>query len=222
MMKNGFSPFINNSVFANSTLGEERTFEAKNHLFEFSNCEKAGRTYNLISGKSARTDIFWAKELTPETNHPNLVFLFYGIGAAPNCVANEINRDVDNSTYFSVNNINEQRWSTLQNIYVKSAEGKEGEALKYLYSVIERAFSSGNTELVDEILESFDPDRVGRMVSVGLVRATFRARSELKHWQSCLASVAYYLTQNDQSPSHILRGLFKVNGRTLLAKKLSV
>lgn len=112
--------------------------------------------------------------------------------------------------------------SALTQVYVKSGEGAETEALKITFDFIESHLAQGDTEKIDEFLATFEPKRVKRIISVGVVRSTFRARSVLKEWNDCLVRVAVILNENNQSPSKYLRGLNPTHGTYLLAKANSV
>ena len=97
---------------------------------------------------------------------------------------------------------------TLSQIYEKSAIGAEAEALMLLYDATEGAFAKKNLPFVNALLAQFDPKRVKRMVAVGIVRGTFRAREELGAWQPCLERVAANLNENGYSAEKLLRGLY--------------
>lgn len=112
--------------------------------------------------------------------------------------------------------------SALLNVYLKSDVGEDNQALKIAFDFIEGNFSEGDTQRVDEFLAIFQPERTKRIVSVGIVRSTFRARSVLKEWNNCLARVADILYENNQSPSKYLRGLYPTHGQRLLAKRNAV
>ncbi|MGK5021056.1 hypothetical protein [Janthinobacterium sp. LB2P10] len=112
--------------------------------------------------------------------------------------------------------------STLLQVYAQSSSGEDAKALKALYFSIESSFAKGDLNFVDDLLKEFDPTRVRRMTAVGVLRSTFRIRTQLKAWQNCLAKVAFSLEIKGQSSSHLLRGLYNNNGRPLLAKRNSV
>lgn len=98
---------------------------------------------------------------------------------------------------------------TLTKVYEKSCAGAEPEALKFLFSTIETAFEQEDLVFVDSLLAKFEPKQVNRMVAVGMVRCTFRARKLLESWKACLDRVAESLLERGEPAAHILRGLYR-------------
>jgi hypothetical protein len=121
----------------------------------------------------------------------------------------DIDEQHDTQLYGRQNSVQD----TLCQVYEKSAAGAEAEALKLLYSEIETAFSQRNLAFVDSLLTSFNPTMVNRMVAVGLLRGTFRAKAELEAWEGCLARVSAVLIARGLPADKILRGLYKSNDK---------
>ena len=101
---------------------------------------------------------------------------------------------------------------TLQHVYAESEENADAKALGFLFNEIEEAFEQKNIPFVDGLLAAFEPGRVKPLVSMGLLRGTFRARSLLKSWEPCLGKVEETLENNHEPVDKLLIGLRKKNG----------
>lgn len=107
--------------------------------------------------------------------------------------------------------LRESAKATLKHLYSQSAI--DAKILSDLFGQIENAFSEQNLNYVDSILSEFDPSRVKRIVSIGLLRSTFRAREKLPSWRSCLVKVYEMLNNQQQDTKKILRGLINSDDR---------
>ncbi len=108
------------------------------------------------------------------------------------------------------NFINKEAKSHLNQIYSydKSSDSK---ALSYMFNLIEEAFSKHDLLLVDALLSNIDLVRTRKIVFIGLLRGTYRARSKLKSWNSCALQISKFLDSNGENTKRLLRGLNQLN-----------
>lgn len=99
--------------------------------------------------------------------------------------------------------------SFLSELYFKSSsEGVDKYSLlSMLFDRIEGAFVSRDLVEIDKLLEAFEPSKTLDVVSVGVLRSTFRAKARLKSWQGCLARVIKYMDDSGRDWKRQLRGL---------------
>jgi hypothetical protein len=99
--------------------------------------------------------------------------------------------------------------SFLSELYFKSSsEGVDKYSLlSMLFDRIEGAFVSRDLVEIDKLLEAFEPSKTLDVVSVGVLRSTFRAKARLKSWQGCLARVIKHMDDSGRDWKRQLRGL---------------
>ena len=120
-----------------------------------------------------------------------------------------IGLEASSSTDFSNELYNSNLNSFLSELYFKSSsEGVDKYSLlSMLFDRVERAFVSRDLVEIDKLLEAFEPSKTLDVVSVGVLRSTFRAKARLKSWQGCLARVIKYMDDSGLDWKRQLRGL---------------
>lgn len=93
----------------------------------------------------------------------------------------------------------------------------DAESLSYLFDIIEQSFANHDLLFVDALLSVFDPKKCKPILSTGLLRSTFRAKSSLTAWQFCASRVISYFNQKGENTQHLLRGLIRANDSITLS-----
>jgi hypothetical protein len=137
------------------------------------------------------------------------------------------NIPVSEQNYYSVNVFEKEKTKQayvddtqaqrhLNKIY--SLHTSDAEILGHAFEVIESAFARHDLLLVDTLLANFEPNRTKTIVSTGLLRATFRARTKLNSWKLCAAHVSECLNSRGENTKHILRGLIRADDSITITK----
>jgi hypothetical protein len=95
----------------------------------------------------------------------------------------------------------------LECVYNKSASSSKEEILSFIFESIENAFFNKNIFFINEVLYRFDPSKTQIIASTGLARVTFRARSKLESWYTCVTRIWEFLSDKGENPQRLLRGL---------------
>ena len=107
----------------------------------------------------------------------------------------------------------------INKIYTLSESGSDVELLRITFGMVETSIAKGDLDAVNELLSGLEPYRVKRIASIGLARATSRARAKLPAWTPFVVGVWKDLTSKHLNAQHIMRGLVSVNDSTIFAKK---
>jgi hypothetical protein len=67
------------------------------------------------------------------------------------------------------------------------------DALTYICNIVELELQNGNIELIDDILNKYNPEKCDIIVSTNILRCCFRIKNELPHWDSTLLNVKNHL-----------------------------
>lgn len=107
----------------------------------------------------------------------------------------------------------------INKIYTLSESGSDVDLLRTMFGMVETSIAKGDLDAVNELLAELEPYRVKRIASIGLARATSRARAKLPAWTPFVIGVWKDLTSKHLNAQHIMRGLVSVNDSTIFAKK---
>lgn len=100
----------------------------------------------------------------------------------------------------------------LTKVYEHVAGDQTAPALRLLFGTVEKALAKRELVLVESVLAALDPKPAGATIAVGLLRATFRVRAQLKSWNSCVVRVWKQLDAEKRDTTRLLRGLVGANG----------
>jgi hypothetical protein len=107
-------------------------------------------------------------------------------------------------------------------VYRALEDTAEDDAVDYMFHGIESAFSKQDLSFVDQLLDDVDTSRANAFVLEGLLRATFRARRNLRNWESCLARVSIKLASDKADVADILQGLISNDGKPLFTAEQAI
>ena len=112
----------------------------------------------------------------------------------------------------------------LREVYSRSSLSRDTKytLMSFVFDRVEGAFAERDLKTVDDILYLYEPSQSIDIVSVGLLRATFRANKRLKSWDACLARVVKHLNDSGKDWRRQLRGLLGVNDSIVLAANSTV
>lgn len=94
-----------------------------------------------------------------------------------------------------------------EDIYELSGKNDDISLLRACFGAIESAFSRADVEVVDALLETLDTSKVPSIASLGIARATARARHCLPHWTSYVVKLKNHLSAQGEVVSQTMRGL---------------
>ncbi|QDQ84045.1 hypothetical protein [Paraburkholderia megapolitana] len=80
-------------------------------------------------------------------------------------------------------------------------------ALEFGFDFIERAFRANNLARIDRVLAHAQPSQITVWASVGMLRATFRAKDKLGAWQRFFEGTRTVLREKNLNDKKMLRGL---------------
>lgn len=109
--------------------------------------------------------------------------------------------------------IKEEAVNCLNNIYSLNNHNDDAKSLSYLFKAIEEALARHDLLYIDALLSAYDPEKCKPIISTGLLRSTFRAKSNLTAWQLCISRIIKYFDQHNENTKHLLRGLMRANDR---------
>lgn len=95
----------------------------------------------------------------------------------------------------------------VDDIYFISTNGDEVELLRACFGAIEKAFAKTEIEVVNIMLEILDPSKIPSIASLGVARATARAKGNLPQWRTYVAKLESHLLAQGETVSHTMRGL---------------
>ena len=110
----------------------------------------------------------------------------------------------------------------IDDIYALSKTGSDVALLRACFSAIESAFARSEIEVVNLMLEKLDPSRVPAIASLGIARATARAKSVLPHWFEYVTKLKVYLLEQGESVSHTMRGIISKNDQLTFTTRRSL
>jgi hypothetical protein len=85
--------------------------------------------------------------------------------------------------------------------------------LRTVLRATEQALAAKDFTFVEEVLKQFDPAEFAPVVSLGLLRSTYRAKSRLGgHWGTFLVKVYKHIGKVRDNAEFALRGLLPSNG----------
>lgn len=90
-------------------------------------------------------------------------------------------------------------------------------AVARTFLVIETYFTKSDFASINEILAAADPISLHSRVTVGMLRATYRAKDVLPAWTGLLAKERTRLRTDSKNENKILRGLLSANANTAIA-----
>lgn len=94
-----------------------------------------------------------------------------------------------------------------QKIYDFSSKDNDIELLRACFGAIESSFAKAEIKVIDALLDNLDTSKVPSIASLGIARATARARSLLPHWVSYVAKLKDHLIAQGEEVSQSMRGL---------------
>ncbi len=108
-------------------------------------------------------------------------------------------------------------------IYKQSQTNDDIELLRYCFGVIEAAFSKAELEFVDCLLETLDASKIQVIGSLGIARATGRARKWLPMWGGDVARLKEHLVSQGGVVSQSMRGLINTNDQfTFITRRVAL
>ena len=113
--------------------------------------------------------------------------------------------------------------ATAAEIYRQSQTNDDIELLRYCFGVIEAAFSKADLEFVDCPLDTLDTSKIQVIGSLGIARATGRARKWLPMWGVYVARLRDHLVAQGEVVSQSMRGLINTNDQfTFIARRVAL
>lgn len=103
-------------------------------------------------------------------------------------------------------------------LYERTAAGDDVELLRAAFEFIEIAIAKRDFQAVDSFLEKLDPTQLPSIASIGIARATSRAKSRMPSWKDYVVRV-WATLQGEQDVKHLMRGLVPGNDSTVFAAK---
>jgi hypothetical protein len=97
--------------------------------------------------------------------------------------------------------------------------GEISGAVDRCFEVIEIAFARRDLPLVNELLDGADPAVLDSRVTVGMLRATSRAKDRLPAWPSLLLRERRRLKCIGRDEKRMLRGLLSLNGESTFSDR---
>jgi hypothetical protein len=121
------------------------------------------------------------------------------------------NASRDSSEISEVNNALDH-WEQLCKV------GEVNTAVDMCFELIENAFLERNLFTVQKLLDEANPDKLDSRVTVGMLRASFRAKDHLgPSWTSLLAKERRRLQGQGRNDKRILRGLVSGNAESFIS-----
>lgn len=161
---------------------------------------------------------FRARYENHDSSLPGNIFFDHQLWATP-ISSGSTKKQTDECNYLSLKVEAERRMSQL---YLLNKDDDDAKSLSYLFDVIEQSFADHDLLFVDALLSTFDPKKCKPIISTGLLRSTFRAKSNLNAWRSCASRIISYLNQKGENTQHLLRGMIRANdGITLSTTSIS-
>jgi len=91
----------------------------------------------------------------------------------------------------------------LKQLYtLKNQSSKTIELLYYFIDI-----NSNNKNNIDKVLKNIDFKEANFIITVSLIRGTFRFRKELQNWDACLKKVVKILKKDNRNYKNLLRGV---------------
>ena len=110
-----------------------------------------------------------------------------------------------------------------QDIYKLSGEDDDVALLRACFGAIESAFAKAEVQIIDALLETLDTSKVPSIASLGIARATARARNFLPNWASYVAKLKDHLIAQGEEVSQSMRGLITKNDQfTFVTRRLAL
>jgi hypothetical protein len=106
----------------------------------------------------------------------------------------------------------------LNGAYVHVSKGDSEGAFQMVCDAIESDFSNDSVAFASELLRQISPDKAGKFLAVGTLRATFRARGSLSTWWQCVAETVDYLAKQKVDINRVMRGLLSRDDQAVRSK----
>ena len=95
----------------------------------------------------------------------------------------------------------------IDKLYELSSQGQV-KACTFLFFKIETELEQERVQIIDELLGIYDPKKTeSRLISVGLMRGTFRVKDICTNYNSCLTRIIDWLDLHEYDTQKVLRGL---------------